>query len=118
MQTRREFLSHVATVTLFLVPLAEAACSSSSGNGSSSGSCDGLDPTSTVALGHTHTVCVPSADLSNPPSGGATYTTSGPDPTHTITLTQAQLQSIQSGQSVTVTTSVANNHTHDFTLQT
>jgi hypothetical protein len=32
-------------------------------------------------------------------------------------LTQAQLQSIQSGQGVTVTTSVANNHTHDFTIQ-
>jgi hypothetical protein len=35
---------------------------------------------------------------------------------HTVTLTQAQLQSIQGGQSVTVTTSVANNHTHDFTI--
>jgi hypothetical protein len=115
MQTRREFVRQ-ATVTLFLVPLAAVACSSSS-NGSSSGGCDGLDPTSTVALGHTHTVCVLSSDLSSPPSGGVTYTTSGPDPTHTVTLTQAQLQSIQSGQSVTVTTSVANNHTHDFTIQ-
>jgi hypothetical protein len=115
MQTRREFLSQ-ATIVLTLLPVAAAACSSSSAAGG--GSCDGLDPTSTVASGHTHRVCVPQADLTNPPAGGATYTTSGPDPMHTITLTQAQLQSIQSGQSVTVTTSVANNHTHDFTLQT
>jgi hypothetical protein len=116
MQTRREFVTQ-ATVTLFLVPLAAMACSSSSSGSGSGGSCDGLDPTSTVALGHTHTVCVLSSDLSSPPSAGVTYTTSGPDPTHTVALTQAQLQSIQSGQSVTVTTSVANNHTHDFTIQ-
>ena len=115
MQTRREFVTQ-ATMTLFLVPLAAVACSSGSNPSSPGGSCNGLDPTSTVALGHTHTVCVLSSDLSNPPSGGVTYTTSGPDPTHTVTLTQAQLQSIQSGQSVTVTTSIANNHTHDFTI--
>jgi len=67
-------------------------------------------------LGHTHTVCVPAADLNNPPAGGATYTSSGPDPTHTVTLTQAQLQSIQAGQTVMITSSVANNHTHDFAI--
>jgi hypothetical protein len=117
MPTRREFLSQAATVTLFLVPLTAVGCSSSSGGTGSGGSCGGLDPTSTAAMGHTHTVCVLSSDLSNPPAGGVTYTTSGPDPTHTVTMTQSQLQSIQSGGSVTVTTSVANNHTHDFTIQ-
>jgi hypothetical protein len=33
-----------------------------------------------------------------------------------VTLTQAQLQSIEGGQTVTVTSSVANNHTHDFAI--
>jgi hypothetical protein len=117
METRREFLSEL-WVTLLLVPIAAPACGSAgSGAGTGGGGCNGLDPTSTVALGHTHTVCVPQTDIDSPPAGGATYTTSGPDPTHTLTLTQAELRAIQSGQPVTVTTSVANNHTHDFTLQ-
>lgn len=114
MQTRREFLAG-ATVTLILVPVA-AACASSSGGGGGGG-CDGLDATSSVAQGHTHTLCVPRTDLTSPPAGGMTYTTSGPDPTHTVTLTQAQLEAIESGQTVQVTTSVANGHTHDFVLQ-
>jgi hypothetical protein len=76
-----------------------------------------VQTTSTVAFGHTHTLCVPTADLTSPPAGGATYTSSGPDPTHTVALTQAQLQSIEGGQTVTVTSSVANSHTHDFAIR-
>jgi hypothetical protein len=110
MQTRREFLTG-ATATLLLVPLVHGACGSKG-----DGACDGLQTTSTVAFGHTHTFCVPTADLTNPPASGATYTSSGPDPTHTVTLTQGQLQSIQSGQTVTVTSSVNGNHTHDFAI--
>jgi hypothetical protein len=114
-ETRREFLTR-ATLTLVLVPVAaaSAACASASGG---AGGCDGIDPTSTVVQGHSHSVCIPHDDIANPPAGGATYTTSGPDPTHTVTLTQAQLKSIQAGQTVNVTTSVANGHTHDFALQ-
>ena len=112
MQTRREFLSH-ATVTLFLVPVA-AACSNSSS--ASSDSCAGFEATSSVAQSHTHTVCVLTADLTNPPAAGVTYTTSTPDPTHTVTLTQANLQAIQSGQTVMVTTSTDGGHNHTFPL--
>jgi hypothetical protein len=118
MKTRREFLREI-TVTLLLVPIAASACASAS-SGAAAGAddgCNGLDPTSTVTLGHTHTVCIPQSDLANPPAGGATYTTSAPTPMHTVTLTQAQLESIQAGQAVTVTTSVANNHTHNFNVQ-
>jgi hypothetical protein len=118
MQTRREFLSR-ATVTLFLVPIAAYGCSSASSTSGGESACDGLDPTSTVAENHTHTVCVLQSDLSTPPAGGVMYTTSGPDPTHTVALSQTQLQSIQAGQPVTVTTSAApDGHTHDFTIQT
>jgi hypothetical protein len=111
MHTRREFLAQVGYVSLLLVPI--AACGSSSGSGSN---CDGVSSTSTVVSGHSHTVCVPASDLANPPAGGATYTTSGPDPTHTIALTAEQLTSIQQGHSVAVTTSTNGGHSHDFAL--
>jgi hypothetical protein len=108
--TRREVLS--ATTMLLVVPLAPLACSSSSSSaGSSPGAdsgngCDGIFETSTVTNNHTHTLCVPTADLTNPPAAGKVYTTSLTlGHTHTVTLTQAQLQSIEGGGSVTVTTS-------------
>ena len=114
MLDRREFVSR-ATIALLLVPM--AACSSTSGASSNStGGCSGLDTTSSVALGHTHTVCVLESDLTTPPSAGVTYTTSGPDPTHTVTLTAAQLSSINGGMAVTVTTSTAGGHDHQFVI--
>jgi hypothetical protein len=113
MLNRREFVSR-ATVALLLVPI--AACGSNGGSSDSTSSCSGLDPTSSVADGHTHTVCVPETDLTTPPSAGATYTTSGPDPTHTVMLTAAQLSSINGGTSVTVTTSTNGGHNHQFVI--
>ena len=66
---------------------------------------------------HMHTVCVLTSDLTSPPAGGVTYTTSTVlDHDHTVMLTQAQLQSVQSGGSVTVTTSTTGNHMHMFTV--
>ena len=68
-------------------------------------------------------VCVASSDLTNPPAAGATYTTTSVSGhTHTVTLTQAQLASIQSGSTVTVTTSSVVDpldgvaHTHQFAV--
>src|SRR5882724_2984249 len=91
MVTRREVMSEAGYVALLLVPVV-VGCGSSS---SASNGCDGLGSTSSVVQGHSHTVCIPSADLMTPPQGGATYTTSGPDPTHTITLSAAQLSAIE-----------------------
>jgi hypothetical protein len=118
--TRRELLS--ATTTLLLVPFIPLACSSSSsGNGGSSpgtdsgNGCDGIFETSTVTNNHTHTLCVPTTDLTNPPAAGKVYTTSvSENHTHTVNLTQAQLQSIESGTAVTVTTSAP--AAHMFTI--
>jgi hypothetical protein len=118
MQTRRQFLE-VATATLVLVPAVQAACGTgpmSTQPTPTGASCDGVLTTSSVVLAHTHTLCVPSSDLSSPPAGGATYTTSPPQPTHTVTLTQAELQAIEGGMTVTVTSSVAGSHTHDFAI--
>jgi hypothetical protein len=65
---------------------------------------------------YTHTVCVLETDLTSPPGGGVTYTTSGPDPMHTIALTAPPLTTISGGQSVTVSTSTNGGHNHQFVL--
>jgi|HubBroStandDraft_1064217.scaffolds.fasta_scaffold431974_1 hypothetical protein len=117
MFNRRMFLSH-ATTTLLLIPIvAVAACGGgSSPNGENTG-CPGVDTVSTVVDAHTHSVCVLTSDLTAPPAAGATYTsTTALGHSHTITLTAAQLSSINSGQSVTVTSSSVEGHTHDFAI--
>lgn len=64
---------------------------------------------------HTHTLCVPTSDLTNPPTAGVVYTTSvSLMHSHTVNLTQAQLKSIESGTAVTVTTSSP--AAHNFTI--
>ncbi len=115
--TRREMLSQSSTVLLLLVPVAGAAgCgSSSSGSSGPGGSCDGIEDTSTVTNNHTHTLCTLTSDLTNPPAAGVSYTTStNAGHNHTVMLSQAQLQSIESGMSVTVTTSSP--FPHNFTI--
>jgi hypothetical protein len=123
--TRRELLT-----ILVMVPVVgeSLACSSSNGSPSSTtnpevssagpddaSACEGSFETSTVTNNHTHALCVPTTDLTAPPSEGVIYTTSfdaGHD--HTVTLTQAQLQSIEAGTAVTVTTSSP--YPHNFTI--
>ncbi len=128
MLSRREFLSQTAgaTVTLILTPVALGACSSSSydSGGNTAGSsnptlpaCDGVTATSTVVESHMHALCVAAAALTAPPAAGVTYTTSTTDGhVHEVTLSQAQLASIQAGQSVTVTTSLVDGHAHGFSI--
>ena len=113
--TRRELLSK-STVLLILVPVAAAATAcGSSGTSTPSNGCNGIFETSTVTANHTHTLCVATTDLTAPPAAGTTYTTSfDGGHSHTVTLTQAQLQSINGGGSVTVTTSSP--LPHDFTI--
>ncbi|MGH7435872.1 MAG: hypothetical protein ACRENE_09375 [Polyangiaceae bacterium] len=128
MSTRRQFLRQ-ATVTLVLIPVG-AACSSVNGStplyggGAPAPACDGVSSTSSVTANHQHTVCVLASDLTNPPSSGATYATSQVvDPVnnvthdHLVAFTAAQLRMIEANQSVTVTTSVAEDHTHQFAVQ-
>lgn len=142
MTTRREFLSS-ASVTLLMIPF--GACTSSTPSaapqpadgsvgggpdtgvctpGSSDGStCSGISTTSSNVSGHTHTLCVPDADLTSPPSAGATYTSScnldplnDIDHIHNVTLSAQQLSTINGGGSVTVTSTEDDLHTHQFTI--
>jgi hypothetical protein len=142
MPTRREFLTS-ASVTLLMIPL--GACSSSSSPaaaqpadgsagggpdtgvcvpGSSDGStCSGVSTTSTTVSEHTHTLCVPDADLTSPPSAGATYTSScnldplnDIDHIHNVTLSALELSTINGGGTVTVTSTEDDLHTHQFAI--
>lgn len=131
MLNRREFITTAAGgfATLLLTPII-GACGSDSTSPSTSTttnptepSCDGAGETSSVTLGHTHSLCVPLSDLDNPPAAGATYLTTTTDGhQHQVTLTQAQLMMVAQGQTVNVTTSTASapgftGHTHAFAVQ-
>jgi hypothetical protein len=132
MLNRRELLTMTAGgfVTLVLTPILSACGSDSTSPMSTSTStnpttptCDGAGETSSVTLGHQHTLCVPLADLDNPPGGGASYVTSVTDAhQHQVTLTQADLVAVAQGQTVNVMTSTAaaaglSGHTHAFAVQ-
>ena len=115
---RREFLKG-SMVTLLAIPL--VGCSSDddpTGTGGSTGGCQGTSATGSSSSGHTHTLCVPEGDLTNPPSGGKTYTTSVSGHTHMVTLSQSDLVTINGGSSVTVgSLSDSTGHEHSFTIQ-
>ena len=110
MTTRRQFIE---TITLLLIPV---GCSGSSDTGAGSGS-NCTPSTSSNVQGHTHSICVPAADLTNPPAGGNTYPTStDAGHSHDVTLTADELSAIQSGMIVMVETTNVGNHTHSFTI--
>ena len=118
--TRRELLSK-STVLLLLVPV--AACSSTPASSvvetpDDPSSCAGVFEISTVDNNHNHSLCVPTTDLTSPPANGMIYTTSTDEGhEHTVTLTQTQLQTINSGMAVTVTTNPPVAFPHQFTIQ-
>jgi hypothetical protein len=132
MLSRREFLSHAAsaTATLLLTPIVIGACSDDGYGGSTRSTnpttpgCDGVQPTSSVAASHTHTLCVPLRDLTSPPPGGVTYATSNTsEHTHTVLVSAEQLTAINTGSTVTVASSTdldplnGERHQHGFTIR-
>ncbi len=66
---------------------------------------------------HTHSVEILFADITSPPSGGITYTSSSTlNHTHTINLSMQQLTGINSGSTVTVTSSADGSHSHNWVI--
>ena len=63
---------------------------------------------------------MPSSDLDSPPVAGKDYLTSAASTdghTHGVELSFTQLVALRANQTVTVTTTVAQSHTHDFGLK-
>ena len=114
---RRQFFKEAAGGFVVLTVLI-SGCSDDDGGGGGGGDCDnGVQRGSTSNDGHSHTMCVPQADLNAPPAAGGIYDTSVADShAHIVTLTQADLTSIAGGGRVAVTSSNSGGHTHDFTL--
>jgi len=111
MISRRKFVGDV--VVLALVPAA-VGCGD---DGKKEIDCDGAGAESSVDDGHSHTVCVTAADLMNPPTAGARYTTSSDSGhTHEVELSTDQLMEIAGGGTVTVMATVVQSHSHTFEL--
>jgi hypothetical protein len=123
MISRRQF-----TITLVLTPIASwlAGCGDGGDGSGNDGpisdtsptiACDGVGAKSSLADGHAHDLCVPTSDLSSPPSDGATYTTTTEDGhTHGVTLDAAQLAAVNRGEVVRVTTTAVDGHVHTYSL--
>ena len=93
-------------------------CDSDSNDGGNNNPPAGMSisVTSSAASGHTHNADVPEADLNS--TSSRSYSSSDSNGhQHTVTLSAAQLNSIENGASVTVTSSNISGHTHQFTFQ-
>ena len=113
---RREVLFRVGGLLLAL-PASRVllACGGDSNNG--------MDPNSlrfisSSDLGHTHFFTLQLTEITSPPAAGINRQTSNDlSHTHTVTLTAADLDSINAGNTVTITTSNDDNHTHTFAFR-
>jgi hypothetical protein len=116
---RREFL--IGLGAALLVAPAAFVLNNCGGGGSSSANnppapAATFSVISSVVFGHTHNVTMQFTDLTDPPSGGVTYVSDGASHQHQIFLTEQQLSDISKGGTDTVTSTVVNNHTHDWTI--
>jgi hypothetical protein len=117
---RREFLT-----TLVLIPVGAKVAGCGEDEKTRfilDGACGGLQAESSEFGNHTHCLCIPQADLDDPPAEGRQYQTDRDcDPqntghTHMLALTQAELTEIAAGVAVIKETQVGTGHTHTFTL--
>jgi hypothetical protein len=113
--TRKQFVQGSITAAIVVA----TGCSSDdtgdeSGNESGGADCS-MGADGSISANHGHTASVPAADITAGAAkdydimGTATHT-------HTISLDATQMGNLAAGASVTVTSSSANNHTHDVTL--
>ena len=117
---RRKFL-----IGLGIALIAGPAAISLKGCGGSSSSDNTAAPANSFSVtsnpdntGHTHNVVILFADLTTPPSGGKTYTsTISGGHVHQITLTQQQLTDINNGGTDSVTSTIDGGHSHEWTIK-
>jgi hypothetical protein len=130
--TRRDFFTRFGHLVV-LVPIGTsvllgAGCSDSSGSDCATANTameagGALTVTSTCAgtgQGHDHDFAVQDTDLATPPAAGVSGNSSPYDDdqhVHTVTLTQAQLQMIQAGQTVSIVSGTTLSHVHTFNFK-
>ncbi len=113
--SRRQFVVEVGSVVILLPASGWLSCGGSSTPGGGGGDQTALTFTSSTDSGHNHTYQILMSELSNPPTAGINRETSlASGHTHVVAITQAELQSIQNGQTVTKTSTVASGHSHTF----
>src|SRR5215813_7405673 len=82
----------------------------------------GTDPNqlrfiSSSDLGHTHFFFLEKNEITSPPTAGIDrLTTNDLGHTHSVTLTEADLDNINAGMTIVITTSNDDNHTHTFSF--
>ena len=116
---RREFLIKTAKYgsLLLLLPVgwSVASCNGNDNNGATANQGNSLVFTSSTVESHNHEFVIVPVDLTSPPAAGITGDTSITlGHLHTVSLTQAQLQQIEAGQTVTQSTSTTEGHMHSF----
>ena len=117
---RREFAQAllVQPIGTFLL---RCSSSSSDGNGAPAASpqVNGGQAvyTSSEVSAHDHTFAIDLANFVTPPAGGVSGDTSNNDGhTHGVTVSMGDLQQVQMGDTVMVTTTLNSGHTHVFTF--
>lgn len=129
--TRREFFTSVGRLVVLLP--AGAALVAACGSSTSNADCASADTVMTTGAalivvstcngagsGHTHDFTVMATDLATPPAAGVSSNTSPYDDdqhVHTVALTQANLQAIQAGQTVAITSGTTLTHSHVFNFR-
>ena len=111
--SRRQLVVQVGSFLIFLPASGWLGCGGSSTPGGADQTA--LTFTSSTDAGHNHTYQIMMSELSNPPAAGINRQTSlASGHTHAVAITQAELQSIQSGQTVTKVSTTSSGHSHTF----
>jgi hypothetical protein len=130
--TRRDFFTRAGKLVV-LLPIGASLIAGTGCTDSANADCataDTVMATSTAIVvtstcagagkGHDHDFTVQDTDLATPPAAGVSGNSSPYEDdqhVHTVAITQAQLQSIQAGQTVSVISGSTLQHTHTFNFR-
>jgi hypothetical protein len=122
---RRSFLK-VAAGTLLILPVGTFLVEGCGDNQSTSGDAPAAPPqkagtqvvyTTNLVGAHSHTFGIEGAAFSSPPAAGVSGSTSSDEGhMHSVTVAMTDLQNVQNGQTVKITTAASGGHTHVLTL--
>ena len=130
--TRRDFFGRFGRLVV-LVPIGTSLIAGAGCSSNSSPDCTTADTVMATATsivvtstctgpngGHDHDFEVQDTDLATPPAAGVSGNSSAYDDdghVHTVAITQAQLQMIQTGQTVSVVSGTTLDHNHTFNFR-